>query len=206
MKTKPFVLLPILSRTCVALLLGAIPALTQPAPDAGPEGRVVPARPFLLDDRPQRGFQPDRPQGRFQSGGPQGQFFPMLQRVLTDDQRASLREAMEAQRELMRELEEKIRAARKDLMQASLTAKFDEDAVRKQALETGKLDAELTVLRAKAFSKMKPALSADQIEQIKNPPPPENGDGPNRGEFRRRPDRPSGGPRDENDLPLPPKP
>ena len=130
MKTKPSVLLPMLSRTCVAMLLGAMTGLAQPTPEARPEGRPAPARPFLLDDRPQRGFQPDRPQGRFQPGGPQGQLFPMVQRVLTDDQRASLREAMEAQREPMRDLEEKIRAVRKDLMQASLAEKFDEEIGR----------------------------------------------------------------------------
>lgn len=112
---------------------------------------------------------------------------------------------MEAQREPMRELEQKIRAARKDLMRASLAANFDEDAIRQKALEAGRLEAEMAVLRAKAFSKLKPPLSAEQIEQIKNPPPPENFDGPNRGEFRRRHDRPPGGPRDGNDLPLPPK-
>ena len=204
MKKKPSVLLSILSRSCLALLLGALPALAQPAPNARADGPR--SRPFLLDDRPRGDFQPDRPQGGFRPGGPQGQFFPMLQRVLTDDQRASLREAMEAQREPMRDLEEKIRAVRKDLMQASLAEKFDEVAIRNKALEAGKLDAELTVLRAKAFSQMKPPLSAQQIEQIKNPPPPENGGGPNPGEFRRRPDRPPGGPRDEHDLPVPPKP
>ena len=204
MKTKPAVLLTILSRSCIALLVGAMPVVAQTTPDARPDG-LRRSPPFLLDDRPQRGFQPDRRPGGFQPGGPQGPLFPIFQRVLTDEQRASLREAMEGQREPMRDLEQKIRAVRKELMQAGLAGKFDEEAIRQQAMEAGRLEAELTVLRAKAFSKMKPALSSEQIEQIKNPPPPENGDGPNRGEFRRRPDRPPGGLRDENDLPLPPK-
>jgi len=106
----------------------------------------------------------------------------------------------------MREVEEKLRDARRDLLQASMIEKYDEEAIRKKALEVGKFDAELTVLRAKAFSKMKPALSAEQIEQIKNPPQLEGG--PNRGDNGgepRRPGRFSDKPRDENDLPVKPK-
>ena len=129
-----------------------------------------------------------------------------LERVLTDEQRASFRDAMEKQRDKTRDLEEKLRDARKDLFQASIAEKFDEDAIRKKALEVGKLEAEQTVLRAKAMSQMKPALSSEQLEKLKNPPPFEPG------EFRRdmRNEQREGGrprgPRDENDLPPKPKP
>src|SRR5262245_49191062 len=79
-------------------------------------------------------------------------FTPGLERlfgVLTEEQRASLRQAMEAQREKTRGLEEKLRDARKELFEAGLKEKFDEEAVRQKALAVGKLDAELAVLRAK---------------------------------------------------------
>lgn len=71
----------------------------------------------------------------------------------------------------MRSLEEKIRTARQALIRASLTEKFDEDTVRAKALEVGKLDAELAVLRAKTMSKVQPPLSEKQIERVLNPPP-----------------------------------
>src|SRR5437588_2638643 len=104
---------------------------------------------------------------------------------------------MQAQREKMRELEEKLRDARKEIFMAGLKEKFDEETVRQKALVAANLDAELTVLRAKAFSQMRPSLSAEQIEKLKNLPPAGVGDNqPER--PRRRPDIQ----RDEHGLPL----
>jgi len=202
--------------TAVAFTL--VPALFgQPNPERNPERnrdrnpeRRPDAREFQRGDRPQPG------------GGAMGQALQagrmafQLERVLTEDQRFSLREAMEKQREKMRETEEKLRPLRKELLEAGLAEKFDEKAVRKLALEVGKLDAEITVLRAKAMSQIKPALSAEQMEKIKNPPPfepgefrrnfqgnPDNNRPNNRNDARPNRDR---GPRDENDLPPKPKP
>lgn len=132
-----------------------------------------------------------------------GQFFPLMERVLTEEQRESLRAAMESQREAMRGIEGKLRDARRELMKAGMIEKFDEDAVRAKALDVAKLEAELTVLRAKAFSQMKPGLSPEQIEKVRNPPPFEGGEG--RPGVPRRPERGGAGPRDENDLPPKPK-
>jgi Spy/CpxP family protein refolding chaperone len=154
-----------------------------------------------------REFPRDRPQMMQMPAMQAARFAFNLERVLTDEQRASLREGMEKQRDKNRDLEEKLRDVRKDLFQASIAEKFDEDAIRKKALEVGKLEAEQTVLRAKAMSQMKPALSSEQLEKLKNPPPFEPG------EFRRdmrdqqgQGDRRPRGPRDENDLPPKPKP
>src|SRR5438067_974780 len=104
--------------------------------------------------QPDKNNNPERPRvageepGRFQrpqlGGGPAGRFVPgieRLQSILSDEQRASLREVMQGQREKMRDLEEKIRDARKDLLTAGLTDKFDEDAVRQKALGAAKLEA-----------------------------------------------------------------
>ena len=107
-----------------------------------------------------------------------------------------MRQAMEAQREKVRGLEEKLRDARKEIFEAGLKEKFDEEAVREKALAMAKLDAEMTVLRAKAFSKVHPPLSPEQVEKLKNAPA--FGSGEIRGESpRRRPDRQ----RDEHGLP-----
>jgi Spy/CpxP family protein refolding chaperone len=122
---------------------------------------------------------------------------PMLERVLTGEQRESLHAAMESQRDSMRKLEGKIRDARQALMKASLAENFDEDTVRTKALKVGKLEAKLAVLRAKAMSKMQPPLSHEQIERISNPPPPREMDG--------APDGPRSGPRQNQRPPLGPR-
>ena len=96
----------------------------------------------------------------------------------------------------VRELEEKLRDTRKEIFEAGLTEKFDEDAVRSKAIAASKVEAEVMVLRAKAFSLMRPRLTADQIEKIRTAPPPGGPD--NQSETPRRR---SNKPRDENDLP-----
>jgi Spy/CpxP family protein refolding chaperone len=189
MKTKSAVIRTLPAMLAATLMVGPFTALAQPAPGAQHEYRPAPQRGTAFSDRIMGPAQRDD-FGAY--------------RVLTEEQRLSFREALEAQRDQARALDEKLRAARKEVVAAGLAEKFDEDAVRKKAQEVGKLEAELSVLRAKALSKVKPPLSAEQIEQIKNPPP-----------FkpfveRIRPvrpvEKPPGGPRDEHDLPAPPKP
>lgn len=91
-----------------------------------------------------------------------------LDNVLTDEQRASFRQAMESQREKMRDAEVKLREARIKMFEASLDGKFDEAAARKQALAVAALEADLSVIRARALSQLQPPLSPEQIEKVKN--------------------------------------
>jgi Spy/CpxP family protein refolding chaperone len=123
--------------------------------------------------------------------------FERVLSVLTEEQRASMREAMAADREKIRELEGKIRDSRKELFELGLREKFDEAAVREKAAAVAKLDAEMTVLRVKAISRIRPPLTAEQIEKIRNSAGPETSDGQPE-PPRRRHDIP----RDENGLPL----
>ncbi|MEY2427644.1 MAG: Heavy-metal resistance [Verrucomicrobiota bacterium] len=174
MKMKPTVLWLMLA----ILTSGAVTAL-----------QAQPTNPSSL--RPGRpGQLPAAAMGRFAPG------YERLMGVLTEEQRNSLRAAMEDQREKVRELEEKTRDARKELFEAGLTEKFDEAAVRQKATGVAKVDAEIIVLRMKAFSQMRPSLSAEQIQKLKDLTP---GGAENRGEASRsRPDIK----RDENGLPL----
>jgi uncharacterized membrane protein len=144
-------------------------------------------------------------------GGPEVGLMPVFSRVLTEAQRTSLRKAMETQRDKTRVLEEKIRKARKEVVAASFAEPFDENAVRAKALAAAKLEADLEVMRAKAFAQMKPPPSAEQVEKLKtlplfNPaPPPSPLFVPRSPTLKQVPSRtlrlPSG-PRDENDLPI----
>jgi Spy/CpxP family protein refolding chaperone len=108
-----------------------------------------------------------------------------------------MREAMAADREKVRELEQKIRESRKELFELGLREKFDEAAVREKAKDAAKLDAEMTVLRVKAISKIRPPLTAEQIEKIKASASPQMGD-----RQSEPPRRHHDIPRDENGLPL----
>ncbi len=153
------------------------------------------------------------PPGNFQRGGPPRGMRSLgpgqgLMSVLTEEQRASLRNVMVAQRDKTRELEQKLRAARQELLAASFAAKVSEKVIREKGKEIGKLEAELAVLRARAFSKIQPPLSPDQIEQLKKSMsemrPPRNGPPPEAGVGGPPPERVPQ--RDGNDLPPPVKP
>jgi Spy/CpxP family protein refolding chaperone len=148
--------------------------------------------------------QPKRPQGPAEKGpqfGPgAGRFGPGYQRllsILTEEQKMSLREAMEQQREKVRDVEEKLRETTRELYAAGLTGKFDEESVRQKASSVAKWEAEMTVLRFKAFSQMRPQLSAEQIAKLREQQGSETG--PIQGELPRKRRE---GPRDENGLPV----
>lgn len=121
--------------------------------------------------------------------------FERIYNVLTEEQRASLRDAMQSQREKLRDAEEKLRDARRQIFEAALLDKFDEAAVRDKATAAAKLEAEMMVVRAKAFSQMRPPLSAEQLEKLKNLS--STGSEIQTDRARRRPEVP----RDENGLP-----
>lgn len=175
------------------LLLGSWSAAqAQPDPDR-PNRPRPPAGERQREDRPGPRAQPG-------AGAP-------MERVLTEDQRESMRSIMASQRETMRELQEKIRTARQELMKASFAEHFNEDLVRNKAMAVARLETDMTVLRAKAMSQVQPPLSDEQIEQIMNPPQGrlQPGDGDRRPGDRPG-DRPTRRPRDGENAPRPPRP
>src|SRR5258706_12819131 len=131
--------------TFAVLAGGTWLAAAQPEPGDRPQRRPLPAG----EDQPQRGSQ-FRPQPGALGGGA----LMAVMRVLTEEQRQSLRGQMQTQREQASKIEEQLRDARKELFAASLAEKFDEAAVREKALNVAKLEAELTVIRAKALSQI----------------------------------------------------
>src|SRR5450755_2623411 len=134
-----------------------------------------------------------------------GRFFPALNRVLTDEQRQSLRAVLEPQRDKMPALEEKARASRRALLDAALGGKFDENLVRQSAEAAAGAEAELTVFYARALSQMRPPLTVQQLQELKDFQP---------GQFQAQsgpaaasaPEKhlelPPPLPRDTNDLPV----
>lgn len=135
---------------------GVLVCLLLTAPGALRAQSNVPAQP------PHR---PQAPNGQNQVagvaiGGPVG--------VLTDQQRASYVKALEAERGHLRELQMQVHAAQQDMLVTSLTeTPFDEKVIREKAMAAAKIEAEMAVIRAKAFSKIEPPLTPEQIEKIK---------------------------------------
>jgi len=89
---------------------------------------------------------------------------------LDDQQRELFREAMQKNSEQLRSLDEKLRAAQKELVKAAIAEQYDEKIVREKAEAVGKIQVEMTALRAKAFSVVVPTLKPEQREQLENSP------------------------------------
>jgi Spy/CpxP family protein refolding chaperone len=108
-----------------------------------------------------------------QNGGGGGagmgeRFFPAIGRVLTDDQRQSLRQIVIAERAQLQPLERQLRTSRQALLDEITGGTNDEVVLRQDADQYAKAEADLTVMFAKALSQMEPPLSAGQIQQLKN--------------------------------------
>src|SRR5215469_17374223 len=74
--------------------------------------------------------QPSHPMGF------ENRFFPMLGRLLTDDQRLSLVRNMDSQRDQIQPLQEKIRSSRAALLNQIVSGKFDEKLARQYASQS----------------------------------------------------------------------
>jgi Spy/CpxP family protein refolding chaperone len=133
-------------------------------------------------------------------------FFPALGRLLTNDQRQSLRSLMAAQRDQLQPLEREVRTSRQALLNQIMSGQFDESVVRQYAEQSARAESELTVIFAKALSQMQPPLTAQQIRQLRNFQPGRFQDSDQAGEEEPQPHMklPPPLPRDTNDLPVVP--
>lgn len=91
-------------------------------------------------------------------------------RVMTEEQRVKYREAMDANREKVQVLQVKLRTARKEMLDLQLAEKFDEAAFRIKAETAAGLQAQMELLNAQAFAKIRPSMTDEQIDKIKNQP------------------------------------
>lgn len=168
MNTKQFGSFRILAAGLVLATAATLAA--QPVPP-GPQDQ--PPRQGQGRQAPPRDFGPDGP-GHMRRMAPGQMGAPGLMRlfsVLTPEQRASVRELMQENREKSKETEEQLIKARKQLIERSLDEEFDEKAVRKQARALAELEADRMVQMAKVLSKVEPPLTDDQKRQLQEPPP-----------------------------------
>jgi CHASE1-domain containing sensor protein len=57
---------------------------------------------------------------------------------------------------------------RRELDEALFGEKLDEGLVRRKTAELSELDAERSLIRARAFAKVRPTLTEEQLERLKN--------------------------------------
>lgn len=90
-----------------------------------------------------------------------------MESILTEDQREKFGEEMSAQREKTRELNEKFMKLRREIDQALFAEKLDEKLVREKSMELAEVELERSLIRARAFAKIRPSLSQEQLERLK---------------------------------------
>src|SRR5262245_34431508 len=149
---KAIILLTVLKAwaTSLPVVLFALAVAAQPTPHPA-------RRPLPGPDSP-RGEQTQFPRSR-PGFGPEA--------VLNEQQRIEWREILNANHERRQELERKIREARRELDEAIFADKFNERTIRKKAESIAALEAERITMRAKAFAKLRPSLTPEQMERIK---------------------------------------
>lgn len=86
---------------------------------------------------------------------------------LTDEQREMVRETMEANRDKLREFEERSRRIHRELEDLATAEKIDEPAIRERASALAEIESNRILLRARAMQKLRASLSAEQFEQIR---------------------------------------
>jgi Spy/CpxP family protein refolding chaperone len=107
-------------------------------------------------------------QGRGAGGNFQGRGGGMM--MLNEDQRQALQDAQQDSREKLRELEEKLHAAQKEILEAAFASVVDEKAIRSKAEAMASIQVEMTLLRAKALSTVAPGLEPEQKQQLTESP------------------------------------
>jgi len=166
------------------------------------------------------GTEPPRRNGP-PGDGPRGQRFMQVQQrggvpmemVFNEEQRATFREEMDGQRDKLRALDEKNVKLRRELDEALFAEKLDEKLVREKSAALSEIEVERSLIRARAFAKVRPSLTEEQLERLKTmrgefaqgPRPGEGGARP--GQFRQQPRPPGGQPPDDVlPPPAPPRP
>ena len=188
------------SSPCIRASLTWLPAVLgvvlAQAADPSPE---VPRDPRPVENlRVER--RPGTPGERMVGVPPRAGGFP-IESVLDEEQRAEFRREMQVHREELRDLEQRAARLRREYDEALFAEKLDEKLVREKSVALAEIDTDRALIRARAFAKVRPSLSEEQLERLKNlradiqrdmRPKPGVLRGPRDGEvqFDNRPDRP----------------
>jgi Spy/CpxP family protein refolding chaperone len=109
--------------------------------------------------------QPGRPARARTGGGSSGARVGM-NLGLDDQQNQLFREALQKSQSDLGKLDQKLRAAQQELMQAILAESYDEKAVREKAEVAAKIQVEMALLRGQALATVAPTLKPEQREEL----------------------------------------
>ena len=181
-------------RVSLTLLTTLFSAGVLPAADLDAPRGPRPADNLRVERRP-------GPPGERMAGVPPRMGGLPIESVLDEEQRAEFRQEMQAHREELRDLEQRGARLRREYDEALFAEKLDEKLVREKSAALAEIDTDRALIRARAFAKVRPSLSDEQLEHLKNlradlqrdmRPQPGVIRGPRAGEgqFDNRPDRP----------------
>jgi Spy/CpxP family protein refolding chaperone len=107
---------------------------------------------------------------------------------LSDEQRTAYQQAMRDAGQESREIQRQVTQARRELNAATFVDKVDEAVIRAKAEQMAKLEAEVAIIRAKAFAKIASKFTPEQLKrfqegsamgpQIQSGRPPSGGPAP----------------------------
>ncbi len=149
-------------------LLSAQERREEPRPR--PDG-YVPGEPRREQGRPDQPPGERREPIRDGERRPEGQRFQPPQPIeLSEAQREAVRDAWDSVREDMRDLGQKMMAARRELNEVVFSEKADAETIRKAAAKLGEAEAGMAIIRQRVFAKVRSSLKPGQIEEMKKSP------------------------------------
>ena len=91
-------------------------------------------------------------------------------RVMTKEQRTNYQAALAAEQGEQQKLQQEIRGLRAEMLALQLAESYDEAKFQTKAEAAARLQAKSELLNARAFAKIRPSLSSEQMSQLRNMP------------------------------------
>lgn len=86
---------------------------------------------------------------------------------LNDQQRMALRGFFETNQDVMRETGEKLARLRREIAESAVSDKPNEELIRDKSMAVAKLEADVTLARARAFARVRDQLPKETVERLR---------------------------------------
>jgi len=87
--------------------------------------------------------------------------------VLSEEQLASYQKALAGKQEQYTELSAKLQAVNREVFDAMYSDKVDEKLIREKVQAAAAISADISLLRAQAFSEIQPPITPDELAKFK---------------------------------------
>jgi len=88
--------------------------------------------------------------------------------ALSEEQRASFQKNLADARPKLMELNSKLTDARQEINDAMFSLKADENLIHQKVMAEAEIEAQMALVRAKAFSGIEPPLTTDEVDKFKH--------------------------------------